>query len=398
VLVAPLLLLTLLGLVRRPTSQPRIRSTVDHTTLHEGQGTVSRLVLDDVAGAEHVVRSSGRAPYVALHPAGGQSGALLRAGEEPPRLEVSPRRWGRRTLGDEKVALTSAWGGFRWGPVTLRGEPLTVLPGTAPFDSRAEVPQPLGLVGAHRSRRPGEGTEFSGIRPFQAGDRLRRVDWRVSLRSGSLHVVATRGEEDSAVLVVLDALAEHGASGGIDGSQSSVDVGVRAAAALAEHYVRRGDRVGLRVLGAGGGSLSCLAGRRHLRRIQGALARVRPGEPREVTADRLRFGATTGTVVVLLSPMLHELAVAATVTLAGRGLPVIVVDTLPDGASPAVARDVAPAIADLAWRMRLTDREELFAGLARIGCPVVRWRGPGTLDEVLHRLARRAQLPRVATR
>ncbi|RYP82485.1 DUF58 domain-containing protein [Nocardioides guangzhouensis] len=398
VLATPLLLLTLLALVHRPASRPRIRSAVDHTTLHEGQGTVSRLVLEDVAGAEHVVRISGRAPYTALHPSGGLTGSLLRVGEEPASLEVSPRRWGRRTLSDEKVGLTSSWGGFRWGPVTLRGELLTVLPGTAPYDSRAEVPQPLGLVGAHRSRRPGEGTEFSGIRPFQAGDRLRRINWRVSLRSESLHVVATRGEEDSAVLVVLDAFAEHGASGGVDGAESCLDVGVRAASALAEHYVRRGDRVGLRVLSAGGASLSYLAGRRHLRRIQGTLARVRPGEPRDLTADRLRFGATTGTVVIVLSPMLHEVAVAATVTLAGSGLPVIVVDTLPTGATPAVARDVDPAIADLAWRMRLTDREELFARLARIGCPVVPWRGPGTLDEVLHRLARRAQLPRVATR
>jgi hypothetical protein len=75
-----------------------------------------------------------------------------------------------------------------------------------------------------------------------------------------------------------------------------------------------------------------------------------------------------------------------------------VVDTLPDGAAPAVARDTDPVIADLAWRMRLTDRELLFARLARIGCPVVPWRGQGTLDDVLHRLARRAQLPQVRSR
>jgi len=398
VLAAPLLVCTVFGLVHRPRSVPRVRSSLDHGTLHEGQGTVSRLVLEDAAGAEHVVRSAGHAAYTALHPAGGLQGGLLRDGEEPAPIEVSPRRWGRRTLGDEKVALTSRWNGFRWGPVTLRGELLTVLPGRAPFDSRAEVPQPLGLVGAHRSRRTGEGSEFSGIRPFQAGDRLRRINWRVSLRTESLHVVSTRSEEDSAVLVVVDALAEHGASGGIDGTPSSLDVGVRAAAALAEHYVRRGDRVGLRVLGAGGASLSCVAGQRQLRRIQGTLARVRPGEPRDLAADRIRFGATTGTVVIVLSPMLHEVAVTATVGLAGSGLPVIVVDALPEGAAPAVARDVDPTIAALAWRMRLTDRHALFARLARIGCPVVPWRGPGTLDEVLHRLARRAQLPQVVTR
>jgi uncharacterized protein (DUF58 family) len=220
----------------------------------------------------------------------------------------------------------------------------------------------------------------------------------VSLRSESLHVVSTRGEEDSAVLVVIDALAEYGLSEGIEGRASSLDVAVRAAAALAEHYVRRGDRVGLRVVGGGGESLSCAAGRRHLRRLQGTLARVRPGEPRDLRAEQLRFGAAPVTVVIVLSPMLHEVVVAATAALAGSGLPVIVVDTLPEGISPVVARDTDPVVADLAWRMRLTDRDVLVAQLSRIGCPAVPWRGPGTLDDVLHRLARRAQLPRVRVR
>ena len=132
--------------------------------------------------------------------------------------------------------------------------------------------------------------------------------------------------------------------------------------------------------------------------MQGTLARVRPGEPRDLDAERLRFRAGAGTVVIVLSPMLHEVVVTATAALAGSGLPVIVVDTLPDGAAPAVPRDTDPVIAGLAWRMRLTDREVLFARLSRIGCPVVPWRGPGTLDDVLHRLARRAQLPQVRSR
>ncbi|MET1058346.1 MAG: DUF58 domain-containing protein [Nocardioides sp.] len=399
VLAAPFLLCSVLGVVHRPASSPRVRSWVDQATLHEGQGTVSRLLIDDAEGAEYLVRRTAPTPYVALHPAGGMRGTLLgEGGVVEASVDVSPRRWGRRALAHEKVALTSPWGGFCCGPVMVHGHTLTVLPTTAPFDSRAEVPQPLGLVGAHRSQRNGDGSEFSGIRPFQAGDRLRRINWRVSLRSESLHVVATRSEEDSAVLIVVDALAEHGVSGGIDGAASSLDVTVRAASALAEHYVRRGDRVGLRILGVGGESLACGAGRRHLRRLQWTLAHLRPGEPRDLSADRLRFRAGSGTVVIVLSPMLHDVVVTATAGLAGRGLPVIVVDTLPQGTSPAVVKDTDPVVAALAWRMRLTDRDVLFARLSRIGCPAVPWRGPGTLDDVLHRLARRAQLPQVRVR
>jgi hypothetical protein len=39
--------------------------------------------------------------------------------------------------------------------------------------------------------------------------------------------------------------------------------------------------------------------------------------------------------------------------------------------------------------MRLLEREVLLARLRRSGIPVVAWRGPGTLDEVLRRLGRR---------
>ena len=41
---------------------------------------------------------------------------------------------------------------------------------------------------------------------------------------------------------------------------------------------------------------------------------------------------------------------------------------------------------------------QVLARLASMGCPVVAWRGPGTVDEVLRRLARRAQLPQVRVR
>lgn len=398
VLTAPLLLVGAMGLLRRPASSPRVASWLGHPVLHEGQGTRSNLLVDDLSDVEHVTRLASRVPYVALHPAAGRLGRLVGSEDELPVVEVSPRRWGRRVLGDETVALTSPWAGYRWGPVGVAGNRLEVLPVRAPFDSRAEAPQPLGLVGAHRSRRPGDGTEFAAIRPFQTGDRLRRLNWRVSLRTGSLHVLSTRGEEDTAVLLVVDALADHGRSGGVGGVASSLDLTVRAAAAIAEHHVRRGDRVGLRVVGSGGETVRYGAGGRHLQQILGRLATMQVGTPRQLRAEQLQLGVTAGTVVVVLSPMLSEVMGAMAATLVQRGLPVMVVDTLPTELTPLVTEGTDPRVADLAWRMRRLERAEVLARLASLGCPVVAWRGPGTLDEVLHRLARRAQLPQVRAR
>jgi uncharacterized protein (DUF58 family) len=398
VLCAPVLLLGALGLLHRPASRPLVETEVDHVVLHEGQGTRVRLVVDDTSGVEQVTRLAAPARYVALHPAAGRLGRLLGPDGALPVVEASPRRWGRRLLGEESVALTSRWCGYRWGPVTLAGKQLQVLPVRAPFDARAEAPHPLGVVGAHRSQRPGAGTEFASIRPFHSGDRLRRIHWRVSLRTRELHVVSTRGEEDTAVLVVIDALADHGRSGGVDGAASSLDVAVRAAAAIAEHHVRQGDRVGLRVVGAGGETVRPGGGGRHLRVLQSRLATLQVGAPRELRGDEIQLGATAGTVVVVLSPMLSEAMGTLAASLARRGLPVLVVDTLPADAVPSVVEGTDPRVAALAWRMRRLERREVLGRLAAIGCPVVVWRGPGTLDDVLHRLARRAQLPRVRTR
>ena len=398
VLSAPVLLLGALAALCRPTSRPVVDTEVDHVVLHEGQGTRVRLVVDDTSDVEQVTRLSTPAPHVALHPAGGSLGRLLGSDGALPLVEASPRRWGRRLLGQESVALTSRWGGYRWGPVHLVGKQLQVLPVRAAFDARAEAPQPLGVVGAHRSQRPGAGTEFASIRPFHSGDRLRRISWRVSLRSRALHVVSTRGEEDTAVLVVVDALADHGRSGGVDGAASSLDVAVRAAAAIAEHHVRRGDRVGLRVIGTGGETVRPGAGARHLRRLQTRLATMKVGAPRDLRPDEVQLGVTAGTVVVVLSPMLSDAVGTLTASLARRGLPVLVVDTLPPEVAPSVVEGTDPRVAELAWRMRRLERREVLARLAAIGCPVVAWRGPGTLDDVLHRLARRASLPRVRSR
>ena len=81
-----------------------------------------------------------------------------------------------------------------------------------------------------------------------------------------------------------------------------------------------------------------------------------------------------------------------------NGLPVIVVDTLPADAAPSVSSETDPEIASFAWRMRLIERRHVLERLAAAGCPVVPWHGPRTLEEVVRRLALRAQLPRAGAR
>jgi uncharacterized protein (DUF58 family) len=394
VLGAPFLVHTVAVLPRRPRRSPRPKSRLAHSAVREGEGTTFTVDLDRADDVEHAVVALELLPWTAFRPPGGVAGVTSVRRHPSLRVElpVASLRWGRRTLGEGVVAATGPWAGRQWGPHPLPALALTTLPLPAVYDGRAPVPHPIGLVGTHPARRIGDGTELASIRPFTPGDRLRRVQWRVSLRTGTLHVTSTVAEEDSAILLLVDSGVEVGGGRGTGGDASSLDVAVRAAGAIAEHYLRQGDRVGLRVLGSVRGVVPLSSGRRHLRQVLEMLARVVPGERHD--SDPRRFRVPPGTVVVVLSPMLSDQVVVATRTLAQRGLDLVVVDTMPIDLDTVTDSPRER----LAWRMRLIERETLLERVRRSGVPVVHWAGPGTLDEVLRGLGRRARQPRMAAR
>jgi len=397
VLAAPFGMLAALGLVHAPREPLTATSSLGHRWLHEGQSTAIHVrfgTSDDVEQATVALTPSA---FIACQPPSGTvAGTPDADGGLTLDLVVSPRRWGVREVGTIAVGATSHWAGYRWGPHALPETILTALPDGAAFAS-SETPNPVGLIGRNRSRRAGDGSEFWEIRLFHAGDRLRRVNWRTTLRTGEVHVVGTNAHEDSSVLLLVDAVVDVGTSGGVEGPVSSLDATVRAATALADHHIRVGDRVSLRVLGRRTLIIGPGSGVRHQRRIQELLAHVQPGWPQLFGGGHLKFRAGAGTIVLVLSPMLTPEITTAMVSLARRGLALVAVDTLPPEVLPEPAQDPHSA-GRLAWRMRLLDRQMQLTEVTRQGIPVVAWRGPGTLDEVLHRLARRAQLPRTVLR
>ncbi|WP_323793938.1 DUF58 domain-containing protein [Nocardioides sp.] len=390
VLTVPLLLVSVPALWRRPISRPLVETAMPHTSLREGEGVSLDLHISEADDVEQVTRVLTPQRLVVGRP---HQGRLVSPWPATRQLEVSPRRWGGYVV-SERIALTSTWAGFRWGPVVPAERPLSVLPAAPAYDSRAEQPRPKGLVGAHRSTQQGQGSELAGIRTFQPGDRLRRINWRVSARTGALHTTTTRAEQDAGLMLVVDLLAEHGASGGLGGSTSSLDLTVRAAAALAEHAAAQGDRVSLKLIGDRARPVPAGVGRRHLRRVLGTLAAVRPGSAPYDEATRLNLRVGAGTTVVLLSPLLADTIATTAATLTRRGIPTVVIDTLPEDLVPDLP-DRDQTLVDLAWRMRRLDRGGVLSALDAIGCPVVTWRGRGTVDEVMRDLGRRGGHPRV---
>jgi uncharacterized protein (DUF58 family) len=314
-------------------------------------------------------------------------------------LGVTPLRWGHRALGRTQLGVTAAGGAYRWGPVTVPTPEVTVLPMPLPAATSAPAPHPVGLVGQHRSRSVGEGCELPVVRPFIAGDRLRRINWRASLRPEAsrrreLVVTATHPHQDAGGLVVVDAVGDVGVSEGIHGHVSSLDHTVRAAAGIIEHYLSSGDRVGVQVLERRRVlTLPTHSGALHRRRALLLLAQTgQSGGPlaRRLTwsgPPRLALGARSGSLVVLVSPLLSPTVLTQAVTLSRHRTTVVVVDTLPE---QVVLAEIGHRWSrELAWRLRLVEHDHTSRALTGAGLPVVTWRGPGSLDAVLRVASRR---------
>ncbi|MGI5503029.1 DUF58 domain-containing protein [Lentzea sp. CA-135723] len=223
-----------------------------------------------------------------------------------------------------------------YGPIVGVEHVRTILPPVEHHPSGPLPPRPAGLVGIHRSPRAGDSTELRDIRAFQPGDRLRRIDWRVTTRTGVVHVRERHAEADAEIVLALDTRADvvaevaewssprYGASARPGGS---LDRAVRRAASMAAGYLRQGDRVALMDLSRPQLNVRSGVGRRHLMRIRTQLVVCvqAAGWSSHVALRRLPHGC----VVVLLSPFLDDEIAELAVQTRKRGHVVLAVNTLP---------------------------------------------------------------------
>ena len=306
----------------------------------------------------------------ALVVTGGPAGPV-QGGGGPVESEwrVTAQRWGRW---DGRIAVTvRSTGGLFAGTAVLKLGEITVFPRPPSLAQLALPAQLRTRIGDHVDRRPGEGVEFAGVRPFVPGDRLRRINWPVTSRRGALHVNQLAAEHAAEIVAVIDATTDTGAPG-----ESSLDRAVRGAAGIARAYTRAGDRVGVITLY---GPLRWIApgiGQRQFYRIVESMLDVR--SLYSFVAPDLAWippaVLPAGALVIMFSPLLDERAIDAVIDLRERGYPVIVTDVL--GTSPVPsAGSATPGLALRLWRL---EREALRYRLESLGIPVVGWPGePG---------------------
>jgi uncharacterized protein (DUF58 family) len=314
--------------------------------------------------------------------------ASLRAGEEwTSRLRVAPSRWGAYTLGP---VVVRAYGPGRYlsfervfeVPATLR-----VYPPAEPL-RRGVAPQRTQVFsGNYVSRAAGEGIEFASVREYASTDDVKRINWRVTSRRGSLFINVFHPERNSDVVLFLDTFGDVGARG-----QTTLDLAVRGAASLARHYLTHKDRVGVVAFGGTLGWITAGQGQPHTYRIVDYLLGTRATWSFAwKDLDYLPVGLLPPScTVVAFSPLLDERAVTALINVQARGFPLVIVDTLREsGITPGSSPE-----ARLAWRVWKMERAAVDLDLERLGIPVVRWPEDGPLEASLARVPELRRRPR----
>lgn len=216
----------------------------------------------------------------------------LGGGEEAvARLSLSLERRGLYLVGPLVVDALDPLGLFGRRRVFQGTASFLVYPRPEPLPLALPPPSPsLWRVGTQNPLRRGEGLEFYGLREYQEGDDLRRVDWKSTARLETLHVREFHREQPAFLAVALDVSPGQWSKEGFERA-------VTAAASLLYLGVQRGYAVRLFTQQTPGEGLSGLeAGLAHL-------ATVRP-EAQEGMASllqRMVEGIPSGSFLALLT-------------------------------------------------------------------------------------------------
>lgn len=162
----------------------------------------------------------------------------------------------------------------------------------------------LGSVsGRHQSPHRGSSVEFAEYRRYQAGDDLRRLDWRAYGRSDRYYVKEFEADTNLRLILVLDA-------SGSMAYANKYDVARQLAATLAYLAIEQGDAAGL--VSAWDGQYENMPPRRIAGQVEQLFARMDQLEPvgeNSLCQSISEFAESTRqrAMVVLISDFLFEL-------------------------------------------------------------------------------------------
>jgi uncharacterized protein (DUF58 family) len=165
------------------------------------------------------------------------------------------------------------------------------------------------ISGHYRSLFRGRGMDFNETRPYQPGDDIRHMDWRVTARTGKAHSKLFHEERERPVLLVIDYSPSL-----FFGSKKRLKsaTATEAAALIAWSVEAAGDRVGALIFGNQTIELPPRRGQRGVLSLLNALNKHQPTAPStqkhlpsEHMFSRLRRVSHPGDRIILISDFAH---------------------------------------------------------------------------------------------
>lgn len=236
--------------------------------------------------------------------------------------------------------------------------------------------------GNYVARSAGEGVEFAGIRPYQAGDRIRRIHWRTSVKRQALYVNEYYHEHNADVIILLDTLVAVGHPH----EANTLDTAVRAAGSLAAHHLKQKDRVGLVSYGGVCSWVLPGSGQQQLYRILDALVATRVHFsylPKDINLVPPRVLPPRALIFVITTLMDRRIE-AALHDLVARAFQLILLVISPAHVMPGPSPYVEGAAR--LWRLETTQHLYEFR---RLGIPIIMQTAADPLDDLQATLSRR---------
>ncbi len=244
------------------------------------------------------------------------------------------------------------------------------------------------LVGSHLSANRGDGCEIADVRPYQPGDRLNAINWRISARTDDPWVTLRHPDRSTTVILIIDAFQELG-SRQLDGFRRTL----RLTLGLARLHLNAQDPVGLLIFGSGVRWIGPSLGPRQLHAMTDAVLELStPGwGQRGLSSTRLDRRIPTDAVVVAVTPLHSDRMVALLTKLLARGQSVQVIEPFTDWRD---AHPASPAGGGVGWRIFALGQEVRRRRLSHEGAAVIPWEEGQPVEVVLrglrvHQRARR---------
>ena len=276
-------------------------------------------------------------------------------------------------------------GEYRLGGTTLRsGDPLgiysvevhlpesltlVVMPPVIPLPTVDILPGGWMGEGRPRPNMPEQTVTAITVREYQEGESLKGVHWPTSARRKKLFTRVMEGAPANDWWIALDVDSDVQAG---EGWENTVELGVIAAASLADRGLRARHSVGLLASGAQTTWLKPGSGEHHRLEIMRALARLEPGKiPLAELLERASPTLGHRTSLIIITPSIKSEWLTSLTQLLWRGISptVVLMDPASFGA-PEHADSLANVLARMGIPRFILDRDVLQRPEARPG-----WRG-----------------------